>query len=388
MTSARGDAPRGPVLAVVGASGAVGSSLRKLLATRDDVWSEVRLLGSRASAGRSLPVLGKDVTVAELTLSAFDGVDVAIFAVPAAVSRHWVPPVAELGVVVVDVSPAFQADLDVPVIAPDVNPGRARGPRGRIIALAGCTSIPVLDALSPLSRRWGLTSVVVTSCLAASIAGRGGIERLADETAVVAQQRGLGQRTGDVRAALSDALPGGSSPFEAPLALNMVPFFGDRAAHGWACEEADVRRDLRRVLGLPSLNVSATCLMVPVVTSHTVIVHATFQSVVDVGQARRAILEAPGIVLIDAGSGDDLEGGPDGDGDLPTPVDAVGVDPAWAGRVRQDEDDRTSLDMVLCSDNLRAGSALTAARVAELAAASLAGEEPRTSTRLTDPGPR
>ena len=360
-------APR-PVLAVVGAAGAVGTSVLSVLATRDDVWGEVRLVGRR-SAGSTMTVLGREVTVVEMTADAFEGVDVAVFAVPAEVSAHWAPPVAARGTVVVDVSSAFHDDPDVPLVAPNINAKRVTArPRG-IVAMPGCTSMAVLDALAALHARWGLTSLVVTACLAASVAGRSGVERLHDETGVVALSRTLGRRSGDLRAALGSALPQ-RTPFEAPLALNVVPSFGAPAGGGWLREEAAVRRDLRRSLvEAEDLPVSVTCLVVPVVVTHTVVVHATFQRDVDIAQARQAIVEAPSVVLVD----EDADGGDAGE--TFTPADAAGCDPAWAGRVRQADDGPASLDMVLCSDNLRGGSALTAVRVAELVAAGLPAAE-------------
>lgn len=355
-----------PVLAVVGASGAVGTSVLSVLATRDDVWGEVRLVGRR-SAGSTMTVLGRAATVVELTADAFEGVDVALFAVPAEVSAHWAPPVAARGTVVVDVSSAFHDDPDVPLVAPDINAKRVTArPRG-IVAMPGCTSMAVLDALAALHARWGLTSLVVTACLAASAAGRSGVDRLHDETGVVAHSRTLGRRAGDLRAALGGALPQ-RTPFEAPLALNVVPSFGAPAGGGWSSEEAAVRRDLRRSLvEAEALPVSVTCMVVPVVVTHTVVVHATFQRPVDLAQARQAIVEAPSVVLVDD-EGDEL-------GETFTPADAAGCDPAWAGRVRQADDGPASLDMVLCSDNLRGGSAVTAVRIAELVAAGLPSAE-------------
>lgn len=364
-----------PTLAVVGATGAVGGVLLTLLSTRRDVWGEVRLVASRRSAGRVLRVRGQDVVVTELTADAFDGVDVAVFATPAEVSAHWAPPVAARGVVVVDVSAAFRADPGVPLVAPGVNPARLRDrPRG-VVALPSCTTSAVIDVLAPLHRRWELSSLVLTSCMAASAAGRAGVERFYDELAVVASSRTLGQRSGDLRAALQAALPGSTSPFPAPLALNVVPFTGPRATAepGWSAEEVAVRQEVRRVLGAPDLPVSVTCLQVPVVASHTVVVHAAFEKPITAAQACRAIIEAPNVVLLDGDGGVSGEGGGTDGGDLPTPADAVGSDPAWAGRVRQALDCPRTVEVVLCSDNLRRGSALAAAEVGELLVAELTG---------------
>jgi len=360
-----------PALVVVGATGAVGTVLLSLLSTRADVWGEIRLVSSPGSAGRVLKVRGEEVTVQRLTSSAFDGVDVAIFATPVEVARHWVPPVAERGVVVIDVSPAFRGAEGVPLVVPDVNPLRLRDrPRG-IVAVPGCTTLAMVDTLAALHRGWGLCSLVVTSCQAASSAGRAGVERLYDELSVVATTRTLGQRAGDLRAALADALPASTSPFPAPLALNLVPFSGAAAAGGWSSDEMSVRQETRAVLGVDDLAMSVTCVQVPVVTSHSVAVHATFQRPITPAAARRAIIEAPSIVLLDGDSDGDGGGGSAADGDLPTPADVVGSDPTWVGRVRQATDFPHSLDLVMCGDNLRRGSALTAVEVGELLVAEL-----------------
>ncbi len=364
-----------PTLAVVGATGAVGSVLLALLSTRRDVWGEVRLVASRRSAGRALTVRGQELVVAELTAGAFDDVDVAVFATPAEVSAHWAPPVAARGTVVVDVSAAFRTDPQVPLVAPGVNPARLRDrPRG-IVALPSCTTSSVIDVLAPLHRRWELDGLVLTSCMAASAAGRVGVERFYDELAVVSSTRTLGQRSGDVRAALQAALPGSTSPFPGPLALNVVPFTGPRAVGeaGWSAEEVAVRQEVRRLLGAPALPVSVTCMQVPVVTSHSVVVHASFVKPITAADARRAIIEAPSVVLLDGdgAGGEGGDGAGDG-GDLPTPADAVGSDPAWAGRVRQALDCPRTVEMVICSDNLRRGSALAAAEIGELLTAELA----------------
>lgn len=363
----------GPTLVVVGATGAVGLVLLKLLSTRRDVWGEIRLV-ARRGAGRSLVVRGREVPVGELSAHAFDGADVAVFCTPAEVSRHWAPPVAARGVVVVDTSSAFRAEADVPLVVPDVNPARLRDrPRG-IVAVPGCSTLVMVETLAALHRGWGLTSLVVTSCQAASAFGRAGVERFYDELAVVSSSRTLGQRSGDLRAALSDALPGSTSPFAAPLALNVVPFSGAAAPGGWSTDEVAVRHETRAVLGLPDLPVSVTCVQVPVVTSHTLVVHAAFQRPITAADARRAIVEAPNIVLVDGDA--DGDGYGDGAGDLPTPADVVGSDPTWVGRVRQCLDVPHALELVMCGDDLRRGSALTAAEVAEALAAELVTAAP------------
>ena len=350
-----------PTLALVGATGAVGSVMLTVLSHRADVWGEIRLVASARSAGRTLAVRGDEVVVHELTDEVFDGVDVALFDVPVDVAARWVPVAAARGAVVIDSSAAFRADPEVPLVVPAVNPAQARNRPKRIIAGPNCATLAMVDALGALHSGWQLTELVVASYEAASGAGRAGAERLHDELEVVAGQRSLGQQASDVRAALADRLPA-DSPFAAPLALNVVPWVGKPAEDGWSTEELRVRHEVRKILGVPDLRVSATCVRVPVVTGHSLAVHATFAGPITVEEARQALVEAPSVVVLDE---PEL-------GEFPTPADIVGSDPTFVGRVRQALDFPNTLELFVCSDNLRKGAALNTVQVAELVAAELA----------------
>ncbi|CAA9380326.1 MAG: Aspartate-semialdehyde dehydrogenase [uncultured Nocardioidaceae bacterium] len=349
-----------PTLALVGATGAVGSVMLDILSTRENVWGEIRLLASARSAGRTLRCRGEDLTVQELTEAAFDGVDVAMFDVPDDVSAHWAPIAVAKGVVVVDNSSSFRMDPDVPLVVPEVNPARVRNRPKGIIANPNCTTLTMMDALSALHARWGLRELVVSSYQAASGAGQAGIDRLYDELEVVASTRSLGQAPGDVRRTVSNKL-GDESPFPAPLALNVVPWAGSVKEDGWSSEELKVRNESRKILGISDLAVSATCVRVPVVTTHSLSVHAVFESDVDVEEARQALIEAPSVVVIDDPRRREF----------PTPADAVGSDPTFVGRIRQALDFPRTLDLFICGDNLRKGAALNTAQIAELVAAEL-----------------
>ena len=352
--------PKLPTLAVVGATGAVGTVMLDILSTRGNVWGEIRLVASPRSAGRRLRVRGEDVEVVALAEEVFDGVDVAMFDTPDEVSAQWAPIAAERGAVVVDNSGAFRMDPDVPLVVPEVNSHRiAQRPRG-IIANPNCTTLTMMDALGALHGRWGLRELVVASYQAASGAGQPGVDRLYDEMAVVGGQRGLGQTAGDVRRTLVDKL-GDSSPFGAPLALNVVPWAGSLRDKGWSSEELKVRNESRKILEVPDLKVSATCVRVPVVTTHSVAVHAVFERKITVGKARQALLEAPSVVVIDDPAA----------GEFPTPADVVGSDPTFVGRIRQAMDFPNTLDLFVCGDNLRKGAALNTAQIAEQVAADL-----------------
>ncbi|MYT69951.1 aspartate-semialdehyde dehydrogenase [Streptomyces sp. cg28] len=345
---------RRPTLAVVGATGSVGAVLLQLLSQRADIWGEIRLVASPRSAGRKLTVRGEEVEVVALEESVFDGVDVAMFDVPDEVAAQWAPIAAAKGVVVVDNSAAFRMDADVPLVVPEVNPHAARvRPRG-IIANPNCTTLSMIVAVGALHAEFGLRELVVSSYQAVSGAGRSGVETLRAQLSLVAGTE-LGTSPGDVRRAVGDA----TGPFPEPVALNVVPWAGSLADDGFSTEEMKVRDESRKILGLPELKVAVTCVRVPVVTTHSLTVHARFQSEVTADGAREIIATAPGVVLFDN----------PGAGEFPTPADAVGTDPTWVGRVRRSLDDPAGLELFVCGDNLRKGAALNTAQIAELVAA-------------------
>lgn len=352
-----------PTLAVVGATGAVGTVMLGILSQREDVWGEIRLIASQRSAGKKLRVRGEDITVVALSEKAFEGVDVAMFDVPDEVSEQWAPIAAAKGAIAVDNSGAFRMDPEVPLVVPEVNPHAVRNrPRG-IIANPNCTTLSMMAALGALHRQFGLCELVVASYQAASGAGQPGADRLQTEIAAVAG-KGVGVRAGDVREALAAAgLTAADSPFPAPLALNVVPWAGSLKDDGWSSEELKVRDESRKILGIPDLKVSATCVRVPVVTTHSLAVHATFAEPVTVARARTIFAGQPSIVLVDDPAS----------GRFPTPADVVGTDPTYVGRIRQSMDFPNTLDFFVCGDNLRKGAALNTYEIAEIVARELSG---------------
>ena len=263
-----------------------------------------------------------------------------------------------------DNSGSFRMDPDVPLVVPEVNPDAVRNRPKGIIANPNCTTLTMMDALGALHRQWRLTELVVASYQAASGAGQPGIDRLYDELQVVGGNRELGPQTGDVRREVLDKL-GAESPFPAPLALNVVPWAGSLKDGGWSSEELKVRNESRKILGIPDLKVSATCVRVPVVTTHSLAVHAVFAEDVTVDAARAALIEAPSVVVLDDPAA----------GEFPTPADVVGSDPTFVGRLRQALDFPNTLDLFVCGDNLRKGAALNTAQIAELVAAELTTAE-------------
>jgi aspartate-semialdehyde dehydrogenase len=351
----------GPVVAIVGATGAVGTTMIEIIDTRPSVpWSEIRLIASPRSAGKVLRVRGQDVTVQALAPEVFDGVDVALFDVPDDVSAEWAPIAAARGAVAVDNSGAFRMDPEVPLVVPEVNADvAAHRPKG-IIANPNCTTLSMMAAMGALHREFELTALVVASYQAASGAGQPGIDRLHAELAAVAG-KDVGVRGGDVAEALAQAGLPADSPFPAPLALNVIPWAGSVKDDGWSSEELKVRNESRKILGIPDLRVSATCVRVPVITTHSLAVHATFAREVSVEAARKVLAEQPTVVLRDDPAA----------GEWPTPADAVGGDPTWIGRIRQALDFPNTLELFVCGDNLRKGAALNTYEIAETVAAGL-----------------
>ena len=350
-----GASARRPVLAIVGATGAVGTVMRDVVSTRADVWGEIRLIASARSAGRLLPVRAQRIAVSELTADAFSGVDIAMFDVPDEVSQAWAPVAAEHGVVVIDKSGAFRMDPDVPLVVPEINPDEAfNRPKG-IISVPNCTTLALIVAVGVLHQAYRLREMFVASYQAASGAGQAGTEALYDQLAAVAGDRTLGQRRGDVDGAVRERV-GDYGPFQAPLALNVIPWAGSLRQDGWSSEELKIRNETRKILGVPDLRISATCVRVPVITGHSIALHAVFDAQVDADQARKLLSEAPGITVVDRPEA----------AEFPMPVDATGTDPTLVGRIRRSQDDPHALDLFVCGDNLRKGAALNAAQIAEL----------------------
>jgi len=245
----------------------------------------------------------------------------------------------------------------VPLVVPEINPEQlGNRPKG-IIANANCTTLAMIVAVAPLHREYGLKELVLASYQAVSGAGKIGVDTLLDQIDRVTGDRTLGSRSGNVRQAVGEDL----GPFPAPLVLNVVPWAGSLRDAGWSSEELKMRNESRKILGLPDLKVSATCVRVPVITGHSVAVHAVFGTEVDAEDARDVLRQAPGVILVDDPAA----------GEFPMPIDAVGTDPSWVGRIRRSLDDPRALDLFVTGDNLRKGAALNTAQIAELLAAEL-----------------
>ena len=342
-----------PSLAVVGATGAVGTVMLDILSKRKDVYGEIRLIASARSAGKKLMCRGEELTVVALSPEAFEGIDIAMFDVPDEVSKEWAPIAASKGAVVVDNSGAFRMDDQVPLVVPEVNPEEIKNRPKGIISNPNCTTLSMIVAMGALHNQYGLKELVVASYQAASGAGQPGIDILREQINLVANTNS-GDAAGDSRKVIKDF-----GPFSGPLALNVIPWAGSLKEDGYSSEELKVRNESRKILGLKDLKVSATCVRVPVLTTHSLAVHAVFEKDVSRQVAQDVLKNAAGVELVD-----DPE-----NYKFPTPADVVGTDPTWVGRVRKSLDHPNAIDLFVCGDNLRKGAALNTAQIAELVAA-------------------
>jgi aspartate-semialdehyde dehydrogenase len=342
-----------PSLAVVGATGAVGTVMLDILSKRENVYGEIRLIASAKSAGKKLKCRGEELTVVALTPEAFEGIDIAMFDVPDEISKEWAPIAASKGAVVVDNSGAFRMDKDVPLVVPEVNPQEIKNRPKGIISNPNCTTLSMVVAMGALHKEYGLNELVVASYQAASGAGQSGLDTLREQINLVANKQ-VGDEAGDIRKIVKDF-----GPFSDPLVHNVIPWAGSLKEDGYSSEELKVRNESRKILGLANLKVSATCVRVPVLTTHSLAVHAIFDREVSRSVAQEVLRNAAGVELVD-----DPENYM-----FPTPADVVGTDPTWVGRVRKSLDDPNAIELFVCGDNLRKGAALNTAQIAELVAA-------------------
>ena len=348
-----------PNLALVGATGAVGTVMIGIINSRPNIWGEIRLIASARSAGKKITVHGQELTVVALSPEAFDGIDIAMFDVPDEISEVWAPIAAERGAVAVDNSGAFRMNDQVPLVVPEVNPEQAKNRPLGIISNPNCTTLTMMAAMGALHRKWTLKELVVSSYQAVSGAGAAGINELAAELAVVGKDATLGTATDDVRAALAAAGNNLSdSPWNQPIALNVIPFAGSLKDGGHTSEEMKVRDESRKILGIKDLKVAASCVRVPVQVAHSLTVHATFADSLTPDEVRAELAKQPTIKVADDPK----------NGVFPTPNMVAGQDPTFVGRIRQSLDFDKSIELFVVGDNLRKGAALNTYEIAELVA--------------------
>lgn len=337
-------------VAVVGATGQVGRVMRSLLDERAFPVETIRFFSSSRSAGTTLEWKGEDVTVEDVATADLAGVDIAVFSAGADASREYAPKFAAAGAVVIDNSSAWRKDEGVPLVVSDVNPEDiANRPKG-IIANPNCTTMAAMPVLRPLvERAGGLERLFVSSYQAVSGSGLKGVQELVRQTHAAVTQD-LAALALDGRAV---TLPEPEA-YVAPIAFDVVPLAGSIVDDGTeeTDEEQKLRNESRRILHLPDLKVSGTCVRVPVLTGHTLTIHAHFPCTITAQEARAVLADAPGVRLVD----------------VPTPLEAAGRDEVLVGRIRQDlaVDEGKGLVLVVSGDNLRKGAALNAIQVAEL----------------------
>jgi aspartate-semialdehyde dehydrogenase len=337
-------------IAVVGATGAVGGEILRILEQRSFPVDELVPVASARSAGRLLEWRGGQVEVVELAADVFDEVDVALFDVPDDVATEWAPVAAARGATVVDNSAAWRMDPGVPLVVPEINASSMANPPKGIIASPNCTTLAMVVPIAALHEVAGLERLVLASYQAASGSGKPGIDELWDQTERAAKEADA------VRSGLArDVLEAGDT-FSHPIAMNVIPQCGSVKEDGYTSEELKLCNETRKIMGLPDLRVTATCVRVPVVIGHGVAVHAEFASPIDPAAARSILGAAPGVELVDDPT----------TGLYPTPLEAAGRDACYVGRIRQDRFDPKALEMFCVADNLRKGAALNTVQIAEL----------------------
>jgi aspartate-semialdehyde dehydrogenase len=341
-------------IGVVGATGQVGQVMRALLEERDFPASSVRFFASARSQGKKLPFRGQEIEVEDAQTADPAGLDIALFSAGATMSRVQAPRFAEAGAVVIDNSSAWRKDPDVPLIVSEVNFTRDAGTRPKgIIANPNCTTMAAMPVLKPLHDEAGLVRMIASTYQAVSGSGLAGVEELFGQARAVVEDSQRLVHDGD---AVDFPAP---NKYVAPIAFNVVPLAGAYVddGSGETDEDQKLRNESRKILGIPELLVSGTCVRVPVYTGHSLSINAEFSQPLSVARATELLGDAPGVKLVD----------------VPTPLAAAGVDQSLVGRIRQDPGvpDGRGLALFVSSDNLRKGAALNTIQIAELLAAEL-----------------
>ncbi|MFG2225198.1 aspartate-semialdehyde dehydrogenase [Streptomyces sp. NPDC048644] len=341
-------------IGIVGATGQVGGVMRGILAERNFPVEQLRLFASARSAGRTLPWQDTEITIEDASTADFSGLDIVLFSAGGSTSKALAPKVAAAGPVVIDNSSAWRRDPEVPLVVSEVNPAAiTERPKG-IIANPNCTTMAAMPVLRPLHDAAGLVSLVVSTYQAVSGSGLAGVDEL-DGQARKAIEQDATKLTHD-GAAVEFPEP---DKYVRPIAFNVLPMAGSIVDDGLneTDEEQKLRHESRKILGIPGLKVSGTCVRVPVFTGHSLQINARFARPLDAARAQELLAGAPGVTL----------------SDVPTPLQAAGQDASFVGRIREDETAENGLALFVSNDNLRKGAALNAVQIAELVAAELRG---------------
>ena len=330
-------------VAILGATGAVGQEMLKILEERNFPVGKLVLLASKNSAGKTLRFKGEEVTIQEACNEAFEGVDIVLGAAENNIAKQFALPILKAGAVFVDNSSAFRLDPDVPLVVPEVNAGDVQRARG-IIANPNCSTIITLTAVNALNQIAPIKSMIASTYQAVSGAGAGGPVELMNEV---------------------EALRNGESfepkVFSHQIAYNLIPQIGGEQSLGYTSEEMKLQNEGRKIMHLPELNVSCTCVRVPVIRSHSISVSIHFDVPVTVEQARDVISKAPGVKLVD-----DLNAQ-----QYPMPLDTSDQDLVYVGRIRPDLTDPNGICLWCCGDQIRKGAATNAVQIAELVIAKM-----------------
>lgn len=333
---------------LVGATGQVGGVMRALLEERNFPVTEMRYFASARSAGTTLKWKGADIVVEDAATADVSGLDVALFSAGATSSRELAPRFAAAGAMVIDNSSAFRMDPEVPLIVSEVNPEEIRNAHKRIIANPNCTTMAAMPVLKPLHDAAQLVRLIASTYQAVSGAGLVGVDELDKQANAVAKNARELTYSGN---AVSYPTP---EKFVRPIAFNVLPFAGSLVDNGEfeTDEEIKLRNESRKILGIPDLLVSGTCVRVPVYAGHSLSINVEFARDITVAEATELLAKAPGVQVVD----------------IPTPLLAAGADPSFVGRIRQDRSAPGNRGLVLfvANDNLRKGAALNAIQIAEL----------------------
>ncbi len=325
-------------VAILGATGAVGREMLKVLEERQFPINRLKVLASARSAGMALPFAGGTATVEEATEASFEGMDIVLGAAQNPLAKQFAPAIVKAGAVFVDNSSAFRMDPEVPLVVPEINPEDVKKHRG-IISNPNCSTIITLTAVAALNRLSPITSMVASTYQAVSGAGAGGLKELEQQVADYAAGKPLEKKV-----------------FPWQIAFNVIPQIGDDTGNGYTSEEMKMQNEGRKILHLPELTVTCTCVRVPVLRSHSISVTLRTARKLSVEEARAAIANAPGCRLVDELASKVY----------PMPLDTSDQDIVFVGRIREDLTDEKGLSLWCCGDQIRKGAATNAIQIAEL----------------------
>ena len=328
-------------VAILGATGAVGTELLQLLEERDFPLKSLKLLASPRSAGTEVSFKGSVIAVEAVSPASFKGVDIVLASAGGSTSKEWAKAIVDAGALMIDNSSAFRMDSSVPLVVPEVNPKAAEGHQG-IIANPNCTTILMSVALWPLQQIQPIRRIVVATYQSASGAGARAMEEVKQQAQ-----------------AILDGKKPPTESFPYPLAFNLFPHNTPINQQGYCEEEMKMVNETRKIFGISDLRISATCIRVPVLRAHSEAVNIEFEQPFDVAKAREAIAQAAGVQLVEDWNANYF----------PMPIDASGEDDVLVGRIRQDLSHPSGLELWLCGDQIRKGAALNAIQIAELVVA-------------------